>query len=156
MNESNMPEMIAGAINGNVTDISVESAVGRGARFAIYLPATSEAPGGRTSPDRGAKAGRGSETVLLLGDDVAVRGFIGDVLRRRGYRTLVAQDGLDALRLAADAAVPINLVITAGRDGGAVVEHLRQRQPNARVLDVPLGKPLTPDALARRVRAALL
>ena len=148
--------MVHGVVMQSQGHISVESAVGRGARFAIYLPATSEAPGGRTSPDRGAKAGRGSETVLLLGDDVAVRGFIGDVLRRRGYRTLVAQDKLDALRLAADAAVPIDLVITAGRDGGAVVEHLRQRQPNARVLDVPLGKPLTPDALARRVRAALL
>ena len=135
--------------------ISVESAVGRGARFAIYLPATSESPGGRTSPDRGAMAGRGSETVLLLGDDAAVQGFISDVLRRRGYRMLVAQDAIDALRLAADAAPPIDLLITAGSDGRAVVERLRQRHPNARVLDVPLGKSLTPDALARRVRGAL-
>jgi two-component system cell cycle sensor histidine kinase/response regulator CckA len=147
--------IVHGVVTQSEGHISVESAVGRGARFAIYLPATSEPADGRDAPDRGAKAGRGSETVLLMGDDAAVQGFIGDVLRRRGYRMLLAQDAFDALRLAADAEAPIDLLITAGSDGHAVAEQLRRRQPNARVLDVPLGKPLTPDALARRVRTAL-
>ena len=147
--------MVHGVVTQSEGHISVESAVGRGARFAICLPATSDAPGGRTSLDRGAKAGRGSETVLLVGDDLAVQGFIGDVLRRRGYRLLMAQDAIDALRLAADGDTAIDLLITAGIDGTAIAAALRRREPHARVLDVPLDRPLTPDALARRVRAAL-
>jgi hypothetical protein len=147
--------IVHGVVSQSHGYIRVDSTVGRGARFAIYLPAISEAPGARTSPDRGAKAGRGSETVLLLGADTAVQGFIGNVLRRRGYRILVAESVCDAVRLAADDATPIDLLITAGRDGGVVAKQLREHRPDARVLDVPLGKPLTPDALARRVRGAL-
>ena len=147
--------MVQGVVAQSAGHISVESAVGCGARFAIYLPATSEPPGARGSRDRGAKAGRGSETVLLMGDDLAVRGFIADVLRRRGYRMLVARDAGDALRLAAGDEGPIDLLMTAGADGTAVAEALRGPHSHARVLDVPLGKPLTPDALARRVRVAL-
>ena len=148
--------MVQGVVTQSEGHISVESAVGRGTRFAIYLPATDEAPAGRTSPDRGAKAGRGSETVLLMGHDLAVQGFIGDVLRRRGYRLLVAQDGWDALRLAAEHAAAIDLLITAGTNAGEVADVLRRRRPNTPVLEMPLAKPMTPDALARRVRAALV
>jgi two-component system cell cycle sensor histidine kinase/response regulator CckA len=145
--------MVQGVVTQNCGHIRVESAVGRGARFAIYLPATRETAT-PTPPDRGAKAGRGSETVLLMGDDL-VQGFIGDVLKRRGYQLLTAHDESDALRLASGEEPPIDLLITAGKDATAVVDSLRRHQPRARVLDMPLGKPLTPDALARRVRGAL-
>jgi CheY-like chemotaxis protein len=147
--------VVHGVVTQSEGHISVESAVGRGSRFAVYLPATKDAPAERPSPDRGAQAGRGSETVLLLGEDLSVQGFIGDVLRRRGYRLLMAQDAWHALRLAIGQDAPIDLLITAGADGGIVADALRQRQPNTRVLDVPLDKPLTPDALARKVRAVL-
>ena len=146
--------MVQGVVTQNHGHIRVDSAVGCGARFAIYLPATCEIERGPTSPDRGAKAGRGSETVLLMGDDL-VHGFIGDVLKRRGYQLLTAHDEGDALRLASGEEPLIDLLITAGKDATAVVDSLRRHQPRARVLDMPLGKPLTPDALARRVRGAL-
>ncbi len=147
--------MVQGVVTQSGGHISVDSAVGRGARFAIYLPATRELAPGSRAPDRGAKAGRGSETVLLMIDDLSVQGFIGDVLRRRGYVVLMAHDAADALRFAASHAAPIDLLITAGMDGGAVGDALQARQPAARLLDLALGKPLTPDALARRVRSAL-
>jgi CheY-like chemotaxis protein len=147
--------MVHGVVTQSRGHISVESAVGRGARFAIYLPATLETPAARIWPDRGAKAGRGSETVLLMGDDLAVQEFIGDVLRRRGYQLLMAHDASDALRLAGDREVAVDLLLIAGTDGVEVARALRQRCSTARVLEVPLGKPLTPDALARRVRAAI-
>ena len=147
--------MVQGVVTQSGGHISVESAVGRGARFAIYLPVTSERAVASRAPDRGARVGRGSETVLLMADDLSVRGFIGDVLRRRGYVVLMAHDAADALRLAASHDGRIDLLITAEIDGRAVCEALQARQPRARLLDLPLGKPLTPDALARRVRSAL-
>jgi hypothetical protein len=147
--------MVQGVVAQSQGHISVESAVGRGARFAIYLPATSAAPAAWAPRDRGAKAGRGSETVLLMVEDLALQGFIGDVLRRRGYQLLVAHDAFDAMRLAADEEAAIDLLITVATDGAAVATALQQRLPGARVLDVALGKPMTPDALARRVRGAL-
>ncbi|MCU1381788.1 MAG: domain S-box protein [Acidobacteria bacterium] len=147
--------IVHGVVTQSRGHINVQSDVGCGARFAIVLPATRETPAGRTAPDRGAKAGRGTETVLLLGDDPAVQGFIADVLRRRGYRLLIARDAFEGLRAAASSGAAIDLLITTGTDAGAAAEELRRRQPAARVLDIALGKPLTPDALARRVRAAL-
>jgi two-component system cell cycle sensor histidine kinase/response regulator CckA len=147
--------VVHGVVTQSEGHISVESAVGRGSRFAVYLPATNDPPAERPSPDRGAQAGRGSETVLLMGEDLSVQGFIGDVLRRRGYRLLMAQDAWHALCLATGQDAPIDLLITAGTDGGMVADALRQRQPNTRVLEVPLDKPLTPGALARKVRAVL-
>jgi two-component system cell cycle sensor histidine kinase/response regulator CckA len=146
--------MVQGVVTQNHGHVRVESAVGRGARFAIYLPATRATAARPPSPDCGAKAGRGSETVLLMGDD-PVQGFIGDVLKRRGYQLLTAHDESDALRLASGEEPPIDLLITAGKDATAVVDSLRRHQPRARVLDMPLGRSLTPDALARRVRAAI-
>ena len=147
--------MVQGVVAQSHGHISVESVVGRGARFAIYLPAIAQPVEGQAPRERGAKAGRGSETLLVMVADLSVQGFIGDVLRRRGYRVLMAHDPEDALRLALDAEAAIDLLLTVGSDGTAVAEALQQRLPTARLLDVSLDKPLTPDALARRVRAAL-
>ena len=147
--------MVQGVVTQNRGHISVDSAVGRGARFAIYLPATRETAAGLVPRERGGRADRGSETVLLLAGDLAVQAFIGDVLRRRGYQLVVAQGADDAARLASNPETVIDLLLTAGLDGEAAAGALRRDRPNARVLDLPLGKPLTPDALARRVRAAL-
>jgi len=148
--------MVHGVVSQSRGHISVESAVGEGARFAIYLPATSDRRAS-VSPEVGgrAKADRGSETVLLMGEDPGVRAFIGDALTRRGYRVLVAVDEADALRLVAAEGGAIDLLMTAGRDGAGATETLRRCLPAVRELDVPMGKPLTPDGLARRVRASL-
>jgi two-component system, cell cycle sensor histidine kinase and response regulator CckA len=107
-----------------------------------------------------------------------VRSLIGDVLRRRGYDLLVAEDGSEGLRLADNHSSMIHLLITdiviPGMSGVAVASALRSRRPDTRVLYVsgyaadspidlhgstrPAGflyKPFTPDALARKVRAVL-
>jgi two-component system, cell cycle sensor histidine kinase and response regulator CckA len=116
---------------------------------------------------------RPAATVLLLGDDPNVQAFIGDVLKRRGYRLLVANDPWDALRLA-DHEAAVDLLITAGAHGVLVADAVQQRRPATRVLhvsasaaDAPhdardgqppraiLVQPFTPAALAKKVRDVL-
>jgi CheY-like chemotaxis protein len=157
--------------------IDVESEPGCGTTFKIYLPATLESPAHQAIHDRPAADG-GSETVLLVEDDHAVRSLIGDVLRRRGYRLLVAESGREAIELVSKHDGPIDLLITdmvlSGINGLAVADTMRTTHPLVKVLYVSgytdaalmpngffeasgafLQKPFTPVALARKVRAVL-
>jgi CheY-like chemotaxis protein len=163
--------MVHGVVQQSGGHVTVESpltADGHGSRFTVYLPATREAAA-RPPTDRRVAAGDASETVLLMGDDRNVQAFIGDVLRRRGYRLLLANDASHALRLAEEHNSSIDLLITTGADGVVVADALKERRPTTRVLyvsasadDVPddrvsaiLSQPFTPAALARKVRSVL-
>jgi CheY-like chemotaxis protein len=158
--------MVYGVVRQSGGCISVESEIGRGSRFVMYLPATRALRALSTEHE--------SETVLVMGDDASVQSFIGDVLRRRGYELLLADDAWDALRLAETHARPIDLLITAGPNGAVLADALCARRPATRVLyvsaseaDAPvrgagdrypiamLQKPFSPAALARKVRAVL-
>ncbi len=79
--------------------ISVYSEIGRGTTFKIYLPQVQEEaaiPTPRTSaPD----LPRGTETILLVEDDPALREMAGTLLKRLGYTVWVAANGIEALGL---------------------------------------------------------
>jgi two-component system cell cycle sensor histidine kinase/response regulator CckA len=167
---------VYGIVKQSGGHISADAESVHGARFDVYLPQTKAQAA--SLPGRGAQSDRGTETILLVEDDLAVRSLIGDVLRRRGYELLVAQDGSEALTLADNHSEAIHLLITdvviPGMSGVAVAAALRARRPDTRVLYVsgytadspidmhgstrPAGflhKPFTPDALARKVRSVL-
>ena len=94
----------------------------------------------------------GSETVLVVENDKSVQSLIGNVLRRRGYNLLVAQDGADALRVAEEHHAAIHLLITsaaASTTGAEVATAMRARRPDTRVLY--LQKPFTPVGLVKKV-----
>jgi CheY-like chemotaxis protein len=160
--------MVYGVVNQSGGHITVESplgADGHGSRFTVYLPAAREAA--RTRADHQHEEADAPKTVLLMGDDPNVQSFIGDVLRRRGYRLLIATDASHALRLADARDSSIDLLIATGGDGVVVADALKTRRPMTRVLYVSasadaaladravLAQPFTPAALARRVRAVL-
>jgi two-component system, cell cycle sensor histidine kinase and response regulator CckA len=157
--------------------IDVESEPGCGTTFKIYLPATRELPAHQGVHDRLSGDG-GSETVLVVEDDHAVRSLIGDVLRRRGYRLLVAESGRQAMELLSKHEGPIDLLITdmvlSGMNGLAVADAMRATHPSIKVLYVSgyaddalmpsgffeasgacLQKPFTPVALVRKVRGVI-
>ncbi|HEX3703003.1 MAG TPA: ATP-binding protein [Vicinamibacterales bacterium] len=159
--------------------ITVTSESGSGARFAIYLPITSE-PFDAEAVDDPVAGGRrlGSETVLVVQDDVSVRSLIASVLERRGYRLMVAGSGDEARHLSEASADPIHLlitdVVTSGASGIELADAVRSRRPETKVLYVSgstdgtlfenglvpppgllLNKPFTPDVLARKVRSVL-
>src|SRR5207237_4849689 len=144
---------------------------GHGATFRVQLPrieAPVEAP--RGSYGRGPLPG-GQETILLVEDEEAVRGLVREILSRLGYRVLVASDGIDALALSQRFPETIHLLLTdvimPGMDGRELAERMMVARPDTRILfmsgyaeppipdDILLQKPVTPDALARKVAEVL-
>ncbi|HEX4613361.1 MAG TPA: PAS domain S-box protein, partial [Urbifossiella sp.] len=157
--------------------VGVESRVGAGSVFRVVLPA--EAGGGEPpAPAAPPPPPRGAETVLLVEDDAMVRGLAKLSLQRQGYTVLAAAGGAEAARAAAAHPGPVHLLVTdvvmPGAGGREVADDLHQRHPGLKVLFVSgytddavlrhgvvrgaaafLGKPFTPQALARKVREVL-
>ncbi len=158
--------------------IVVDSEPGAGAVFRIYFPRSDQRavrPEVPVAPaEVGADAPRGDETVLVVDDDEAVRGFLAEVLRRGGYDVLEAASPGDALLDAEDRAESIGLIVSdvamPRMTGPELVERLRRDRPGLRALflsgyasdssPVPaeatlLDKPVLPDELLAAVRAEL-
>ncbi len=158
--------------------ISVYSEPGRGSTFKVYLPRTED----RTEePRKEAPADedlRGDKVVLVAEDDAAIRRLAVDILAQYGYTVLAADDGEEALRIAAEHRGEIALLLTdvvMPRIGGReLYERIRQLRPRIRVLYVSgytdnaivhhgvldagiafLQKPYTPVSLARKLKEVL-
>jgi signal transduction histidine kinase/CheY-like chemotaxis protein len=91
--------------------IRLDSEVGRGSSFEIYLPLATHPTTAEIKPTvRAVRSG--SETVLLVEDEAPVRRIVEEMLTRNGYRVLAAADGLAALEVSRAHDGPIDLVIT--------------------------------------------
>jgi signal transduction histidine kinase len=157
--------------------IAVESAPGAGTCFEVYLPRVEGPSTVRPSSERGPVPG-GTETVLIVEDEAAVRRMALRVLEAQGYRLLEAGDGVEALARAQEHAGPIHLLVTdvvMPRMGGIeLARRLHALRPETRVLHVSgyverslwdrpasevgvafLHKPFLPAELARKVREVL-
>ncbi|MEI9949249.1 MAG: response regulator [Pseudomonadota bacterium] len=157
--------------------VLVESDVGHGSTFRIYLPAVLERPVvplAFVEPD----LPKGSETILLVEDEVLVRSLVSKFLHSQGYRVLSAARGSDAIQLAAEQSTSIDLllsdVVLPNMNGRQIYEKLAQTIPKLRVVFMsgyteniiaPHGvledglyfvqKPFSLKELARKVREAL-
>ena len=98
--------------------IEIESKVGHGTAFSVYLPAASrpeEATAesdSETPSEDWSEAPGGTETVLLVEDVASIRNLLERALTNRGYTVLVAESATDALRLCARHEGPIELLLT--------------------------------------------
>jgi two-component system, cell cycle sensor histidine kinase and response regulator CckA len=156
----------------------VYSEPGKGTTVKIYFPRvtssiTEAAPENKLGSELG-----GSETVLVVEDEEAVRALACRVLRNCGHNVLEAADGMEAIRIAEQYEMKIHLVISdvvmPGMGGRALVTRLEEMRPGIKALFVSgytdnaivhhgildsdiafLQKPFTIDALIRKVREVL-
>ena len=165
--------------------MTVTSELGRGTRFEVWLPAASEeAARNLTEPESAPTESpvkedlRGSETLLVVEDELQVRRLVERVLTRAGYEVLLARDGHEAMTLAGDADAVIDLVVSdvvmPRVQGTELAEYLKATRPGTPILfisghtfDLPiqhlladdpesfLPKPFTAIELMSRVRLLL-
>jgi PAS domain S-box-containing protein len=166
-----------GIITQHGGNIWVYSEVGHGTTIKVYLPRADESAETRTVADEAAYL-LGTETVLLVEDEPAVRVLAARVLRNLGYVVLESTNGTEGLGVAQAHAGQIDLlladVVMPEVGGKALSEQLTPQYSNMRVLFMSgytddaivhhgqldegvafLQKPFTPTALARKVRAVL-
>jgi len=120
--------------------ITVNSEVGRGTSFKIYLPrhrADANAAGTEVQP-LPPRDVTGQDTILLVEDEEAVRSFAARALRLRGYHVLEAGGGEKALDIVTKGAEEIDLLITdvvmPNMDGPTLVRHVKELKPDLAVI----------------------
>ena len=158
--------------------IEVESSVGAGSTFRIYLPLANASAVAVTSGESLSHAVGGTETVLVAEDDASVRRLVDRILGSAGYRVVSAESAEQALALVEAHEGRLDLLLTdvvMPRIGGEeLYGRIADLWPGVRVLymsgytDNPvvrreaeapdgayLAKPFPPEALLAKVRRVL-
>jgi PAS domain S-box-containing protein len=160
--------------------LQVDSEVGRGTTFRIFLPRSAGSAGQKNGPPAALPTLRGGqETILLVEDDSFLRTSVRHVLLRLGYRVLEAANGLEALEVWQPHRDDIQLLLTdlvmpGGMTGKGLAGRLLSENPRLKVVytsgyspeiaagDFPLeegvnflAKPFEPGKLAQTIRNRL-
>jgi CheY-like chemotaxis protein len=167
--------MVFGVMRQHRGFVHLYSELGEGTSVRLYFPA---ATSGGVEPARGAAPlPRGTETILVVEDQQALRRATAQALSKLGYHVLVARDGEDGLRVMAEQGGRIELVLSdlvmPRLSGLEMIQRLREQANHVPCLlmsgypagsegmapvpdDLPvLEKPWTVEKLARSVRKAL-
>jgi len=169
---------VYGIVKQNKGFVWVYSEAGQGSVFKIYLPCVTEKLTAEANRESLETLARGSETILLVEDESAVRRASAEFLGLRGYTVLEAKDGLDALAVAEGYHSTIHLaisdVVMPNMSGGQLAKELKRLRPETRLLFVSgyagktvldhnvfdleanfLQKPFTLKQLSSKIREAL-
>jgi len=167
-----------GIVQQHGGEIFVESHVDQGSTFTVWLPRTEHFSIRQSRRIRASSLPPGSQSVLVVEDEPAVRRLAARILRRAGYQVLEAESGEAALALLQDRDQPVHLLITdlvmPGMDGRELARRVADLAPNIKVLytsgyandvleghgldgdpNAFIGKPYRPSALALRVQRIL-
>ena len=128
-----------GIAKQNGGHIAVESEPGKGTTFKIYLSRINEEASPSPNTEDIDHLPSGTETVLLVEDESAVRKLAAHVLREQGYTVLEASNGIEALRIVQEySGQEIHLLLTDVvmplMGGKELAEQLRARFPTIKML----------------------
>jgi len=169
---------VFGIVQQSGGHVVVESELGAGTTFRVYLPRTASVAEEPRDSSRAPATLHGSETILVAEDDDQVRAVVVGILRRSGYDVLEAQNGGEALLVCEQHADRIHLLVTdvimPRMSGRKLAERLTTLRGDMRILFMSgytdgviaehgildegvsfLQKPITPAALLFKVREAL-
>jgi len=168
---------VYGIVKQSSGTIEVESEPGAGTTFRIYFPVSSEQP--IATPTKASTANlRGTETVLVVEDELTLQKLDQNILEQYGYRVLVAVDVAEALIICANHAEHIHVVVTdvvlPDGSGRTIGDWVLKHRAGTRVVYMSgytddaivrhgilnadtmfLQKPFTPEELVRKVRDIL-
>jgi CheY-like chemotaxis protein len=170
--------MVFAIVEQSGGSIWVYSEVGRGTTFKIYLPRAKRHVETSEIPVIASATVGGSETILLVEDDEAVRVLVRTILRRHSYTVLEAQNGGEAFLISEQFQGPIHLLLTdvimPRMSGRQIAERLSPLRKEMKVLYMSgytddaivihgvlessmafIQKPVTSDLLLRKVREVL-
>ena len=130
---------VFGAVKQHQGWIKVDNRSGEGVTFHVFLPASTAAAVESSPAEPAAMPGRGTETILLVEDEMEVRKLTHMFLQRNGYRVLDAFNGVEALKCWAEHRKTVDLLLTdlvmpGGLDGQELARRLRQERPELRVI----------------------
>ena len=131
---------VYGSVKQNMGNIHVDSEPGVGTTFRIRFP-KSEAENLKdlteTTQTDDADINNGTETIILVEDDKAVRELLARVLSKHGYTILEAEDGIEALNLIENGAVcdlVISDIIMPRMDGMELFRELKRRKLESKII----------------------
>jgi two-component system, cell cycle sensor histidine kinase and response regulator CckA len=169
--------MVYGFLKQSGGHVEVETEPGVGTTIELFLPRSEGATAIPRSTREPTRPATGTETILLVEDERAVRTFAARVLRSKGYEVIEATTGEEALAVAAKHGGRIHLLLTdlvmPRMNGRELALALTRTSPTLRVLFMSgytdealmheveepevsfLHKPFGPAALAEKVRSLL-
>ena len=131
--------------------ILVNSKPGEGTTFKIYFPSKGNHNSSVSEERTPQRTLLGSETVLLVEDEAAVRNLTSRILKEKGYQVLEASHGAEALQISREFKEKIHLVITdvvmPGIRGNVLLNRIESERPNIKSLYI---SGYTDNALAHR------
>src|SRR5438270_6406211 len=131
---------VYGIVKESTGHITVDSMPGKGTAFKIYFPITSLPKEPPVAVQSAPAVPGGSETILLVEDEQALREITCEYLQSRGYRVLTAGSGLHALEICRSHEEPIDILLTdiimPGIRGPELVKAALDMRPGLRVIYV--------------------
>ena len=167
---------VYGIVKQSNGHIEVQSTLGHGSSFKIYLPAAEQTEADHESRNNSAETAFCGETVLVVEDAKPLRGLICEALSASGCTVLSARDGREASQIVNERKGVIDLLLTdvimPGISGPALAKQVRSLRPQTKILYMSgysgeflpdmltpgvsfIQKPFTLADLARKIRKML-
>ncbi|MBI4660954.1 MAG: response regulator [Verrucomicrobia bacterium] len=129
---------VMGLVRSHGGVVHVESEVGRGTTFKVYLPAEPGASGAAGAPQESTRTMGQGELILVVDDEEPIRTMLEKTLVQAGYRAITAGHGVEALTSFVQHAGEIKAVLTdmvmPFMDGLALIRALQRLDPRVQVI----------------------